>query len=254
MFTISIITKTYNRLPMLLDCIESVQNLKHEPYEQMIKWEHVIYDDGSHDDTQLHFAKHMYHNTRYIRSDENRGIVISANAAIATCTADYIFELDSDDIIPQRFLTNIYDTTQEYPDSDWFVADFYRMDTNMRYIVGSDYYGWKQYSSCDEILSAIFSNAHFIQHNVVYKKALWERAGRYDETLTMAEDLDLYIRFLLGGHMPKYVPFISHFHRFHEGNASHGVDAERHKEDIAGLSAKYYVRLIERGIPTRSLL
>lgn len=248
MLSISIVTKTHDRLPMLLECIKSVQNLKCEPYEQLIQWEHVIYDDGSHDGTQLHFAKHTYPNTRYIRSDENRGIATAANAAIKTCTSDFIFELDSDDIVPQRFLTNIYDTSQEYPDTDWFVADLYRTDSNLRYMVGNDYYGWKQYSSCNEILSAIFSSTHFIQHNVVYKRALWERAGRYDETLTMAEDLDLYIRFLLGGHMPKYVPYISHFHRFHAGNASIGIDAERHKKDVILLAAKYHDKLIERGI------
>ena len=247
MLNISIVTKTYNRLPMLLENIESVQRLRNEPHENEIKWEHVIYDDGSDDGTQKHFAITTYPNTRYIRSDENRGIPKAANAAIATCTSDFIFELDSDDLVPQRFLTNLYDTTREYPETNWFVADFYRMNERKEYVVGDDYYGWK-YKSCNEILTAIFSNDHFIQHNVVYKRELWEKVGRYDETLTMAEDLDLYIRFLLAGEMPKYIPYISHFHRFHAQNASMRVDSERHKRDLARLYDTYREKLVRRGI------
>ncbi len=247
MLSISIVTKTYNRLPMLLECIESVQRLRNEPHENEIKWEHVIYDDGSDDGTQKHFVITTYPNTRYIRSNENRGIPKAANIAIATCTSDFIFELDSDDVVPQRFLANLWDTTQEYHETDWFVADFYRTNERKEYVIGNDYYGWN-YKNCDEILSAIFSNTHFIQHNVVYKRKLWEKVGRYNETLSMAEDLDLYIRFLLAGEMPKYIPYISHFHRFHAQNASMRVDSERHKRDLARLYDTYREKLVRRGI------
>ena len=232
---------------MLLECIESVQRLRNEPYKKEIQWEHVIYDDGSDDGTQKYFDRTTYPNTRYIRSNENKGIPKAANAAIATCTSDFIFELDSDDVVPQRFLTNFYDTTQEYPEANWIVADFYRMHEKKEYLVGDDYYGWN-YKNCDEILTAIFSNNHFIQHNVVYKRELWEKVGRYDESLTMAEDLDLYIRFLLAGEMPKYIPYISHFHRFHAQNASMRVDSERHKRDLARLYDTYREKLVRRGI------
>jgi len=232
---------------MLLECVESVQRLRNEPHENEINWEHVIYDDGSDDGTQKHFDTTRYPNTRYIRSNENRGIPRAANAAIATCRSDYIFELDSDDIVPQRFLANLYGTTQEYPDTHWFIADFYRMRESKEYVVGDDYYGWK-YKNCEEILTAIFSNNHFIQHNVVYKREMWEKVGRYNETTTMAEDLDLYIRFLLAGEMPRYVPFVSHFHRYHVQNASNGVDLEQHERDITQLATKYHMELRAKGI------
>lgn len=132
-------------------------------------------------------------------------------------------------------------------ESDWFITDFYRVRDTKEYIIGDDYYGWK-FNSCSEILSAIFSGTHFIQHNVVYKKKLWEKVGKYDETLAMAEDLDLYTRFLLSDVMPRYVPYVSHLHRFHATNVSIGVDAQHHKRDIIRLTAKYRKELIERGI------
>lgn len=247
MLTISIVTKTFNRLGFLLECIDSVQKLKIEPFAGDMRWEHVIYDDGSDDDTKSYFDTHTYPNTRYIRSNSNRGIPTSANAAIETCSSEFIFELDQDDIVPQRFLANLYGTTREYPDTEWFIADFYRVNEIRDYFIGEDYYGWN-FKDCNEILGAIFSNTHFIQHNVVYKKQLWEKVGKYDEKLTMAEDLDLFIRFLLTDKMPKYLPYISHFHRFHANNISLGVTLERHKQDIAHFYHKYEKQLAKRGI------
>lgn len=232
---------------MILECIQSVQSLRNEPHEHEIQWEHVIYDDGSDDGTKEHFSKHHYANTRYIRSDVHKGIPVCANAAIARCTSEYIFELDSDDIVPQRFLANLFDTVQEYPSTEWFIADIYRMDDRKTYIIGDDYYGW-DFKESNKMLSAIFSNSHFIQHNVVYKKLLWEKVGGYDETLTMAEDLDLYIRFLLQDAMPIRLPYISHFHRHHPGNVSADIGSEQHKDDIVSLYKKYEKLLKTRGI------
>lgn len=252
MCTISIVTKTYNRLPFLLECISSVQLIRNEPLNDNITWEHVIYDDGSTDGTYEHFQKHTYPQVRYIRSDQNRGIAKAANAAISTCDTEYIFELDSDDLIPQRTLYNVYHTLREYPNVPWIVADFFKISEQGVYQLGSDYYGW-QFRDSIAALQAIFSAQHYIQHNVCYRKDVWERVGGYGEACVMAEDLDLYIRFLLHGHTPVYVPYISHFHRIHAGNISRGIDLETHKKDLAKLYQKYSKDLIQRGI-TRSYI
>lgn len=232
---------------MLLECIKSVQNLRNEPQENEIMWEHVIYDDGSSDGTREHFSTERYPNTRYIYSTENKGIPTAGNIAIETCRSQYIFELDSDDIIPQRVLSNFSNTLREYPNCEWIVTDFYRMGEGGVYIMGQDYFGWR-FQNCNEILSSIFRGEHFIQHNVLYSKNLWGKVGKYDELCNMAEDLDLYVRFLLADKMPQYVPYISHFHRVHPGNVSHGVDMGIHKRDVVILYKKYQNMLIERGI------
>lgn len=232
---------------MLLQCIDSVQNLRNEPYDNDIQWEHIIYDDGSSDGTRAYFQKHKFPNTRYIYSPENKGISSAANTALAECRMDFILELDSDDIAPQRVLANFYHTAQEYRDTDWFVADFYRINATGEYIIGQDYYGW-EFTDCKEILQAIFSGNHFIQHNVLYRRSLWEKVGGYDESLAMAEDLDLYVRFLLADHMPQYASFVSHFHRLHAGNVSAGVSIEGHVDDLTALYHKYEKELKNRRI------
>ncbi|MFO0704113.1 MAG: glycosyltransferase [Patescibacteria group bacterium] len=238
MLTLSIVTKTYNRCAFLKECIDSVQLLKNEPFEKEIKWEHLIYDDGSTDGTQDFCQNLRYPNVRYLRSEINEGIARAANKAISMCDSEWIFELDSDDFVPSRILHNFYNSFLEYSETKWFVMDFYRVDASGKYEFGQDYYGWR-YRAPNSILQAIFNGEHFIQHNVIYKKELWDKVGKYDESFFMAEDLDLYIRFLLRGEMPVYLPIISHFHRNHDENISREVDFEKHKADLQKLFEKY---------------
>ncbi|WP_223285007.1 hypothetical protein [Hymenobacter qilianensis] len=64
----------------------------------------------------------------------------------------------------------------------------------------------------------------------------------------MAEDLDLYVRFLLAGHLPVVSPHINHLHRFHTSNVSIGVDGEKHGEDLQAIYAKYAPQLEALGV------
>lgn len=229
------------------ECIESVQKINNKPYENEIRWEHVIYDDGSDDETPDYCKTHPFPHVRYIRSEDNEGIPVAANKAINMCDSEWIFELDSDDFVPSRTLVNWQNAHLAKPETQWFVCDFYRVDASGRYEFGSDYYGWS-YTNCKEVLNAIFSGKHFIQHNVFYRKSLWGRVGKYRETLDMAEDLDMYIRFLLAGEMPVYLPTISHFHRNHSNNISKGVTLDEHKKDLSLLAKIYQNELVNMGV------
>ncbi len=81
-----------------------------------------------------------------------------------------------------------------------------------------------------------------------YGRRLFDEVGGYDEQLPMAEDLDLYVRFLLAGHLPVVSPHISHLHRFHPRNVSSGVDADKHAQDLRAIYAKYAPRLQAAGV------
>ena len=93
------------------------------------------------------------------------------------------------------------------------------------------------------MLQAIFRAEHFLQGNVCYQRAFFDEVGGYDSELPMAEDLDLYVRFLLAGQLPVLCPHISHLHRFHARNVSIGVDAGKHNADLREIYAKYAAQL-----------
>lgn len=234
---ISIVTPTFNRKHFLPDTIKSVLASKLEPFTD-IEWEYVVYDDGSVDGTKELFGPNSSARVRYIRTDKNRGQGYAKNEAVKQAKGDYVLFLDSDDILVSRALYNFVSFARRNPDAGWFVSDFLRVDSELKYIIGGDYYGW-DFSGPKEMLEAIFSGNHFIQGNVFFKKQLFLDAGGFDPELRMAEDLDLYVRFLLKVGLPVRCNFISHLHRNHSDNISKGVTLEKHKIDAENLRRKY---------------
>lgn len=237
---ISVITTTCNRKQLLKKTIESVQQSLFAP--PGATWEHIIYDDGSIDKTKELFNNHSWRNIRYIRNEKNLGQSHGRNTAIRAARGTYIFPLDSDDIIIQRTLYNFLQEARQHPKTEWYISDFLRVDEHLSYRIGEDYSGWN-FKRPEEVLDAIFAGEHFIQSNMFFTRELYLRAGGEDEMMNMAEDLDLSIRFLLSGAMPRYVPFISHLHRIHADTLSEGITLEKHKKDVEQLKQKYLSRL-----------
>jgi GT2 family glycosyltransferase len=158
-----------------------------------------------------------------------------------------VVPLDDDDLLLQRTLYHYAAAIEANPGRPWLVADFLRVDEQARYLPNEDYYAWK-FDSPTAMLTAIFRAEHFIQGNVCYSKALLDEVGGYDPELAMAEDLDLYVRFLLAGQLPVICPHYSHLHRFHSANVSQGVDAAKHNADLRVIYDKYAEQLKALGI------
>lgn len=244
---ISIITPTHNRLNFLKETVASVQRSTTHPLDLAVQ--HVVHDCGSTDGTRrwLETDEAAAHLTTLF-SEEKKLPGLARNEAIAQAAGDFLMPLDDDDVLLQRTAHHfVYALTQEGRQYDWAVSDFLRVDEEGRYMPGEDYYGWR-FRSVREMLQAIFSASHFIQGNVCYRRSLFDRVGGYDGALSMAEDLDLYVRFLLDGQMPRYVPMISHLHRMHRSNLSKAVDKHHYNDDMTRLYEKYERELVRQGV------
>lgn len=233
---ISVITCTYNQKNFLVEAMASVRKSILVPFND-VTFEHLIYDDGSTDGTEELF-KDPTANVKYFKNKENKGPSYGRNFLIERATGEYIFMLDSDDVILQRTLYNFAGLAKENPDTSWFISDFLRVDRELRYLSGEDYYGW-DFKTPKEALESIFKGEYFIQSNVFFKKELWSSAGGFDISIRMAEDLDLFIRFLMKNNKPLYEPFISHLHRYHENNLSKDMSLKKHREQMHLLTEKY---------------
>lgn len=64
----------------------------------------------------------------------------------------------------------------------------------------------------------------------------------------MAEDLDLYVRFLIRGHLNVYLPMISHLHRMHTANFSIGCDRDKHHNDLRAIYGRNEEQLRVMGV------
>jgi len=245
----TVITPTHKRRDLLPETVASVRANISAPLD--FSFEHLLYDNGSDDGTAEYLAEaatQPYPPLRYWQDPSRRRPGFARNELSKQAPAEaWILPLDDDDLLLQRTLYHYGAQIEANPDRPWLVADFLRVDEHARYLPSEDYYAWK-FDSPSAMLQAIFRAEHFIQGNVCYTKALLDEVGGYDPELPMAEDLDLYVRFLLAGHLPVVCPHISHLHRFHSKNTSQGVDAAKHNADLRVIYRKYAAQLQALGI------
>ncbi|MBO3270875.1 glycosyltransferase family 2 protein [Hymenobacter defluvii] len=245
----SIITPTRNRRQYLPEAIESVRATVSAPID--FSYEHLINELASDDDTASYLEELAAQDgppLRYWTQPEKMLPGPARNQIIREAQpGGWLVPLDDDDVMLQRNLYHYADLIQQNPDRPWLVADFLRMDEERRYMLREDYYAWK-FDTPTDMLRAIFRAENFIQGNVCYSHELFDRVGGYSEDIEMAEDLELYVRFLLAGHLPLLSPHISHLHRFHTNNISIGVDAEKHGNDLRVIYDLHAAELGKLGI------
>ncbi|MBO2011715.1 glycosyltransferase family 2 protein [Hymenobacter negativus] len=245
----TVITPTHQRRELLPEAVASVRASINAPLD--FSFEHLIYDNGSHDGTVAYLrdaAAQPGPPLRHWHSPGRQLAGLARNHLIQETAPDaWIVPLDDDDIMLQRTLFHYGTQINANPGRSWFVADFLRVDEHGRYLPNEDYYAWP-FETPTAMLQAIFKAEHFIQGNVCYSRAFVDEVGGYDGELKMAEDLDLYVRFLLAGQLPVLCPHISHLHRFHTRNVSIGVDAATHNADLQVIYAKYREHLQKMGI------
>lgn len=109
----SIIVATYNRAEEIRELLESALKLEFEPDE----FEIVIVDDGSTDETASvigEFEKKVPFSLRYIVQD-HAGPGAARNRGMHEARGDYFIFVDSDVILPPRWLKKIDDYLKENP-------------------------------------------------------------------------------------------------------------------------------------------
>jgi glycosyltransferase involved in cell wall biosynthesis len=185
--TVSVITCTYNRAPYLDRCINSVLQ------QSIRKWELIIVDDGSSDNTFEVVDKYLtrYGNIRYIKQT-NAGQGLARNAGIAIATGEYITFLDSDDAYAPEHLQTRIDFMKSNPEIDLIHGGILFNDD----IDVADYYVKGNLINLKEciISGGLFGKSHLFYKLGGFKNQrygedtdLWERAKAKYKTFKITE-------------------------------------------------------------------
>lgn len=95
----SIIIPVYNVAPYLHACLDSVVA------QDYVDWEAVCVDDGSTDESLSILREYAAHDSRVVViAQENAGVSVARNVALARMTGDYFLFLDGDDLLKPRVL------------------------------------------------------------------------------------------------------------------------------------------------------
>lgn len=214
---VSVIIPTRNRAMYLPTALRSV-------FDQTFpNIEIVVVDDGSTDET-AQILTEMNGRVRAIRLD-GVGVSAARNRGIQEAQGDYIQFLDDDDTLdPQKIELQVR-----------------LLDRHTGVDVA--YCGWTYVDEHGHPLHAIaapesvetedlVASNPFIVHALLIRRTCFDHVGDFDESLTAAEDWDMWVRIALAGHRFAGIPRPLCRYRMHGLNTLL-VNAEAHDRDAA---------------------
>lgn len=194
----SIIIATYNRLPYLQKCLESLLNQNYPKNS----YEIIVVNDGSSDGTG-EYLKDM--SSRFpsllIHIDEShKGLPASRNKGASASRGEILAYLDDDCITPQDWLSSIESVFQNHPEIA-ALGSHTLLVFKERHIDKRKYWGSKK----DELYMPFeYAPQQWLSgHNFAVKKEVFKKIGgwKVPESLEYeGEDLDLMYRLIKAGY------------------------------------------------------
>jgi glycosyltransferase involved in cell wall biosynthesis len=202
--SVSVIVPVYNGEAFLREAIDSIR-AQTEPVAEI-----VVVDDGS-TDTTARLCAGMGTSIRYVRQ-ENQGPAKARNAGLAIAHGDLIAFLDADDWWTPRAIATLRRGLRDEPPAE------ISLGLTQLMLPSSDGSGWTPWGSTwpePSLCSALF------------RRSVLTRLGGLDESLTFAEDFDLFLRAWEEGVSVRLVPEVTRYYRRHEANMTHRLDPMR---------------------------
>ena len=195
---VSVIVPSYNYGHFLAHTLASVQAQTHR------RWECIVVDDGSTDDTwQVAFARaHADERIRYVRRC-NGGLSAARNTGVAAARGDYVQFLDADDALEPRKLEAQVDFLERQPDVGLVYGDvrYFDSDTGARRRGLFVDETWMPEVSGDgeRLLRALIRANIMVVSSPLLRRTVIDCIGAFDETLTSLEDWDYWLRCAAAG-------------------------------------------------------
>lgn len=189
---VSIIIPHFNRFELLKETISSVQN------QTFKKWEIIIVDDGSTNETFSSLKEYAQHNNQIIvtkRTSSCKGPSACRNDGVALAKGEFLIFLDSDDLITESCLENRVGYMHRNMSLDFAV---FTQGVFKERIGDSNVIFSKFYASKNEYLENFISDNHPWQTSApIWKKSSFTQLKGFREDYTIMEDPELHIRALL---------------------------------------------------------
>jgi glycosyltransferase involved in cell wall biosynthesis len=219
---VSVIIPAHNVAPYLAEAIDSVLA---QSYPRV---EIVVVDDGSTDDTPAVIAGY---GTRIVAiRQDNQGPGAARNRAIDAASGDAFALLDADDVWFPTRLERMVGLLERSPDVELVTTDLYIIDgTEPTERLLFSQQRKRLFPSDPDRQIAEIACYNFIPNSVVFRRDLIERFGIYNEDMRVAEDYELWVRYLVGGIRAVHIDEPLGYYRIREGSyIRSGEPAERH--------------------------
>lgn len=191
MFKVSIIMAAYNAEKHIEIAIESVLNQTYK------NWELLIVNDGSIDKTKDIIQKYSLNPKIKIYHQDNKGQCSATNLGIKNATGDYIQFLDADDFIEKNKLLYQIDLQQKYDMQTISYSNWLSIDRKVPQLKNNRFKIHKLENPIDWITKQFESGEMLANSCYLIPIRLVQKAGLYDENLTLNNDLEYFTRTVL---------------------------------------------------------
>lgn len=165
--------------------LDSIRSIFAQTYTD---WELFLIDDGSTDNSLKLVQKIDDPRVKIISDGKNKRLAGRLNEVPNYANFDFILRMDADDMIFPTKIKRQLDIFETFPDLDIVTTGVYSVtnDLKIQGVRGMDYY----LPEFDDIIS----RRKGVVHAAMMVKKSWYTRNKYDESLKIAQDLDLWIR------------------------------------------------------------
>lgn len=209
----SVIIPTYNRAGFISRAVESVFKQTYS------KFEVIVIDDGSTDDTKNKIA--AFNNDKlvyYYQENSERGA--ARNKGVELAKGDYIVFLDSDDFLYEHFLANALESLKKYDFPGFLYMGFELVNKNDN---NKEKVPWV---NNDNVLGLIKGNILGCVGPVIRKNVAQQHKFIESKNLFSGEDWELWLR-ITAHYGLKCDNRISAGALMHDNRSVHAVNAEK---------------------------
>lgn len=182
---VSVIIPTYNRAELLKRSVKSVQEQTYK------KWEIIVVDDGSTDNTEDIIKKLNDVRVKYIKNEKNMGAAASRNRGAEFAKYDYIAFQDSDDVWRIDKLEKQMAYMHQSTDYDMVYCSFLKHYSNGgSLVVPNNQIGERE----GDMYATLLVNNVIGTPTVLIRRNVFLECGGFDTELKAIEDWDLAVR------------------------------------------------------------
>ena len=165
---ISIILPVYNGEEYLLNCLDSIKKQSFSDFEV------IMIDDCSTDSSSNIMKQFESADVRfkYFRNDSNQGLSFSRNLGMSKCSGDYLFFIDSDDLLNHQCIEKLY-TALLNSNSDISICGFEMFSDKVNYSLFKNEFVILQNKELIREIS-LCERIHNFAWGKLYKKSLFD--------------------------------------------------------------------------------
>jgi glycosyltransferase involved in cell wall biosynthesis len=203
---VSILIPCYNAAPWLAETIRSALA------QTWPRTEIIVVDDGSRDDS-LAIARGFESRGVKVIAQPNRGASAARNAAFAASRGEWVQFIDADDLISPEKIAAQLATLAGRPPGTVASCAWGRFTTDAARADFCDETVFRDFAAVDFLV--LCSNDYHMMHPSAWltPRAVAERAGPWDETLTLNDDGEYFCRVVLAGAGIAFAPGAKSYYR-----------------------------------------